>query len=330
VFAIVVGLVGGCDCSPKGKWSVESENPLIAVERVRFGKTIPASHTLYNSPVASLFAEYDNPTCSYTLRSARGIGEVMKLQRFVGGLFAECGKIAGAAWGLYTNRIDNARDGVDRVCGNLFRMYEDSRGGFEPEKDRISCSWEVCLDGRKVWEDSRYISYRIRCETYFGGAHPDIQIVNGVYDRRSERRLKAEDIIKEDSLLSVLNLLRMAIAGANPDSSILSCLSDPETRPYSALRRIRVENEADTSEWTNIPFLTENFYLDENGITWTFDEYELSSYGDGCPEGTVSWKDLEKHLKDTSIIPLPLAPRSEFWEKLKSSESKEVGGLIFF
>ena len=47
---------------------------------------------------------------------------------------------------------------------------------------------------------------------------------------------------------------------------------------------------------------TDNFYVNEDGITWTYDPYEIAPYSVGVVQITLSWEDVLPLLMDDSPI----------------------------
>jgi hypothetical protein len=47
---------------------------------------------------------------------------------------------------------------------------------------------------------------------------------------------------------------------------------------------------------------TDNFYVNEEGITWTYDPYEIAPYSVGVVQITLSWDEVLPFLMDDSSI----------------------------
>jgi len=221
------------------------------------------------------------------------------LVRGVGELFADLNLMTFAGRKTISHNIEDVAGGIEWARANFFSRADALKG--ERRLEGGGCSWtelvaEMSLEGRVVWSNEQYLSYRIRCCSYWGGAHPDVQVICGVLDRKTGRRILPEDFIREECLGKVLNELRRSIAKENPDSDVLRELATPDDRPYEEVLRTWQEEQSFYLKGSVgiAPALTDNFFFDANGVTWVFMEYQISGYADGCPSGTVSWNLVER------------------------------------
>lgn len=309
--------LAGCGRSQDPTPDPTSFGSRVAVERLRARCSNEAFPGVTNSAVAVFSAAVDNPVFN-----GGTVSELVALRRFVGSLMPEGG------WNPRVRQIATPEEGIRYVRDAFFEKYSkdlsDPSYADPKAPDSLMYSWELNVDGRKVYDDARFVSYRIRFHMYYGGVHPDVDLVNGVFGRREGRRLKPEDFFEERNMLKVLNLLRVFIARNHKDSSVLREYEDHlEKTPYSELVEAYKKDP-------HFPILTDNFFLDEEGMTWTFPEYQLSSYSDGTPQGTIPWKYLKPYLKDLSIIPEMVAESSALDKKIEGSDPVRVGNLMFY
>ena len=113
------------------------------------------------------------------------------------------------------------------------------------------------------------LSYTVNFENYTGGAHGAHSFTNHVIDMKTGNLIKEDDIFIEGFQEDLAQILIDRIAKQNT-----------------------VENP---KELENIGFFSideifpnGNFLIDDNGITYTFNEYEIAAYVVGCNECTSS------------------------------------------
>lgn len=152
-----------------------------------------------------------------------------------------------------------------------------------------------------LYSDDLIMSYKIEDDYYLGGAHDSRFIYTGTVNRnpfmKSSPRLKLSDIVSQ------------------PD------IPKMRARMVDALRQEYLRRGDEVSANGELDFLkpTENFYYDENGLHFVFNEYDIDCYAAGdfdlciewpLPESVVSWKrGAGTHeLPDDLYIPPKIAP----------------------
>lgn len=152
-----------------------------------------------------------------------------------------------------------------------------------------------------LYSDDLIMSYKIEDDYYLGGAHDSRFIYTGTVNRnpfmKSSPRLKLSDIVSQ------------------PD------IPKMRARMVDALRQEYLRRGDEVSANRELDFLkpTENFYYDENGLHFVFNEYDIDCYAAGdfdlciewpLPESVVSWKrGAGTHeLPEDLYIPSKIAP----------------------
>lgn len=120
-------------------------------------------------------------------------------------------------------------------------------------------------------------SYTITLSSYTGGAHGGTTITNGIIDMANGKKLTEKDIFKTGSYPVIKDMIISKI-----------------------LKKNRVETKEDLYEigYFNIDDikLNGNFFVNEKGITYTFNEYEIASYAVGSTDIILSFKELSNYM----------------------------------
>ncbi len=152
-----------------------------------------------------------------------------------------------------------------------------------------------------LYSDDLIMSYKIEDDYYLGGAHDSRFIYTGTVNRnpfmKSSPRLKLSDIVSQADIPKM------------------------RARMVEALRQEYLRRGDEVSANRELDFLkpTENFYYDENGLHFFFNEYDIDCYAAGVfdlciewplPESVVSWKrGAGTHeLPEDLYIPPKIAP----------------------
>jgi len=160
------------------------------------------------------------------------------------------------------------------------------RRTFEMEYDESGrkADWQLNVAGTLVYFDSLFASYRVTFFTYFGGVHPDVWIGNVTYDRHAGRRIVLADLFDETSRVEVIKIIRRKIA-------------EDETRSEYLREKCACEDGCDV-------VVSENFMIVQCGLVWTYNEYEISGYGEGCTDVFVSWDEIGDCLREHAPTPI--------------------------
>lgn len=127
------------------------------------------------------------------------------------------------------------------------------------------------------------LSYTVHLENYTGGAHGSHAINHHVIDLQTAQALTEEDIFVEGYEDRLSQILVDQIAKQN--------------------------NVANVKELENIGFFSVdeifpngNFMIDETGITYSFNEYEIAAYVVGATHVTLPYEEIRHLLREDSPI----------------------------
>ena len=116
-------------------------------------------------------------------------------------------------------------------------------------------------------------TYAVAYNDYTGGAHGMNAIICNVFDLTTGETVSESDLFGEGYQEGVSVLLKTAL------DAFLAAQEEGEDLVFGA------------------PEPNGNFSVSEEGVTWTYNPYEIAPYAMGAIELTVSWSDLKPYLK---------------------------------
>lgn len=183
---------------------------------------------------------------------------------------------------------------VERYTHDYLEAYKDLEDDFETELKRADedtpvgawYSYYETSSDQIRYNSNGLLSFTVQFENYTGGAHGAHAYNHFVLDATTGERIHEEDIYGEGYQDLLAEILVHAITRDND-------LSDPK-------------------ELENIGFFSvdeiypnNNFYVDDSGITYTFNEYEVAAYVVGPVHVHLSFDEVHVLLKpDTPIAKL--------------------------
>ena len=216
-----------------------------------------------------------------------------------------------------TNQNDKMNSEEKRLLGDSFwsrdsteAMYREKHNGFLHDLEEWCKelyyaasvgAYYVHSKESVIYSDDLILSYKIEDAFYLGGAHDSRYIYTGTVNRnpfmKRSPQLKLSDIVSKEDMPKM------------------------RARLIDSLRQEYIRRGDEVSANRELDFLkpTENFYYDENGLHFVFNEYDIDCYAAGdfdlciewpLPESVVSWKrGAGTHeLPDDLYIPPPIAP----------------------
>jgi hypothetical protein len=165
-------------------------------------------------------------------------------------------------------------ESVDSFIVGMIRGY---RSAFE-DSDNMLTGWSRDLTTHIRHNKNGIVGIELDDYAYLGGAHPNGMTIYLVYDTEYGTRLGLDHILQPESF-TALESLALASLYAKYDIPTGGSLSDvgffvDDANPF---------------------LLTENFMVDGNGISFTFNPYEIAPYVMGPISINLSWAEVE-HL----------------------------------
>lgn len=202
-----------------------------------------------------------------------------------------------------------------------------------------SIGWDFSLSSEITWQSEKYFSFRSELFAYFGGVHPDCWYRNGTYSYQHGRPLRISDLFDKSALLPVVKLIRAHIGADETRSDYLRerMTNSLDVATYEEYAGKVDEDGRPVPEEgylpSQAPCVTENFMIVQEGIVWTYNEYEISSYTEGHTDVFVPWSELAPYLKSQDLMESPKI-KGAFEKALDDArdegETFKIGNLEFF
>lgn len=203
--------------------------------------------------------------------------------------------------------------GYKDVVADFLEKFRESQ--VENKKDFLKdgdasliTDWKLSLSSKITLNSEKCFSFQSYAYTYFGGAHPDECYWNGTYSCALKRRIAVADLFDDKNLLSVAAVICKEISQNYRCSENLRRIASAE---IAKIQRGDYKSYAEyAGNPDNIgegdiggnPRVSENFMIVEEGILWTYNEYEIASYSEGHTDVLVPWKSIMPYLKATDIV----------------------------
>ncbi|GBU07543.1 hypothetical protein AwDysgo_08740 [Bacteroidales bacterium] len=127
------------------------------------------------------------------------------------------------------------------------------------------------------------LSYQVEFTDYTGGAHGSLTLSSYTIDLSSGKLIAESDIFIEDYQDAIAKIIVNEIVKSNE----VATAKDLEDIGYFSVDEI-VPNK--------------NFLVDEKGITYLFNEYEIAPYVMGTTEVFIPYSTLKPYIKDNSPL----------------------------
>lgn len=180
------------------------------------------------------------------------------------------------------------KDAVSNFSAQYLRDFQaiPSKDSFEDDdllEDENNFMYELNLENEVLYNQNGFISFVVKNTNYEGGAHGSNSIYGYVFNITTGKFLTEEDFEKDDYKKNVASLLAWKIAEANG----LTDVAQLENNGYNAVDAI-VPNE--------------NFTIDDKGITYYFNEYEIAAYFIGITKVFIPYEELKPFVTSNSPV----------------------------
>ncbi len=176
--------------------------------------------------------------------------------------------------------------------GNLLKSYrkefESFTKMFEGENSLFPTSPEFLKSffDRKsatvIYADEMMVSYRLDFDSYSGGAHGVPYVCTGTIARfpsviRDSSHLRLADIVNEEQLPRMKQLIQDAFQ------------KEKVIRDENAGKATDASDPPGGKHYWDEPEPTENFYYDEKGLHFFYNEYEIDCFAAGPYDLCIDW-----------------------------------------
>ena len=173
---------------------------------------------------------------------------------------------------------------TEDYLANYKELEETFRKDLEAnEKPGAWYSYYEMASNAIEYNKNNFVSYTVSFENYTGGAHGSHSFTNFTIDMNTGKRITEEDLFTEEYQDTLAGLLVAEIAKKNN----ITDSKDLENIGYFSVDEIYPNN---------------NFYIDDTGITYTFNEYEIAAYALGATEVHLTFDQIKMLLKEGNPI----------------------------
>lgn len=291
-------LGGLCGCDQEGCWKAEVDStPQIQLltERIQFNEIRPAFKNEEGSPEAYMRVVAQRPILCNELALQQAVVEMW---------------ISGMLTADKYSR-ERVRKGLDLMCDAWFDGYQEAAAESRTNSlPRFLGHWFVELSAEVYFYNEDYLSYTVIIKEFEGGLHIyDVHYRYGVWSFRDQRPMTIDDFFARDQLTNVVALVREAAASAEGYTN------------YSHYAEERL---------ANIEELPENFVIEDRGMEFVYNCYEIGGYSLGVVKANVTWDDLVPFLKQGVSLPwMPFRTKGGRIHKKSSENVVRFGHLEF-
>ena len=172
---------------------------------------------------------------------------------------------------------------TSKLNKDLEEDYKDDLANADKRPVGAWYSYYEMSSNTIAFNQADIISYTVSFENYTGGAHGAHAYNNHVLNLRTGRPITEEEIFVEDYQDSLARILVDRIARQNN----LTDIKELEDIGFFSVDEI---------------YPNGNFLVDEEGITYSFNEYEIAAYVVGVTNVRLPYQDIRHLLKDESPI----------------------------
>lgn len=162
----------------------------------------------------------------------------------------------------------------DQWVETLVAGYETETEDFAEEWEADQAwifNWSFSISGafESACKARNWQTYSIASDDYTGGAHGSYETSYKVFDMKTGAIISEEDFLDTDA------------------DELLEMIYD------------KILEELDEDMWDaiyEVPTLNGNFRVDDEGVTWAYNPYEIGPYVLGILTASVSWEELSPYL----------------------------------
>ncbi|MGC3979082.1 MAG: DUF3298 domain-containing protein [Paludibacteraceae bacterium] len=149
--------------------------------------------------------------------------------------------------------------------------------------DRPTINNEIDVEGISMFLDNNILSYSFESYIYFGGAHGNTNRLLYNFDLSNAHIIKESDLFIPEYKESLTALIKEQIVEESAEIESVADLNDFDF-------------------WADQIKPNGNFYIDEEGLVYVFNQYEIAPYSMGQTEVTLPFEKLKPLMKAGNIL----------------------------
>lgn len=237
--------------------------------------------------VCPLFHSYEKPACHFSLRMEVPYVEEdaslsHSLQRFLSSIPRQ-GAFAEDSDGTVQGMADNY---LHSYIMQYLQEGKEAIDSYGEDMDAAATwmSYEEQAEGHVVYQEGSFLSYQFKVYSFMGGAHGNTVTNNRVFDLENQMDVTLSTLFTDESLNVVGEKLREALAVQNDCQTVDELI---QTGIFFSAGDIEPND---------------NFLLDEKGLTWVYDPYEIAPYALGPVTVSLPWSEIKDLLYPDSSV----------------------------
>ena len=181
------------------------------------------------------------------------------------------------------------KDAVERYAQDFIEAYMAEEDNFQIELENHGYdtmeawySYSETSNNQLIYNRNDIVSFTVYKDCYYGGAHGSHYYINRVIDLKTGFQVTENEIFADDFQDALAKIIVNVIASSN---------------------QVKVSELEDIGFFNvNEIYPNRNFYVDETGITYTFNEYEIAAYVVGTVSVQIPYEQIRHLLRQESPV----------------------------
>lgn len=144
-------------------------------------------------------------------------------------------------------------------------------------------SYETAITAKITYCGGNLFSFQVYNYSFTGGAHGNYSLSNFSWNLATNKLIKLDDLFAETSMEDISRIIKETLA-----------------KQYGVAPGEKLEENGFFNDSEIMP--NNNILLDDTGITWLYNPYEIAPYSTGAPSVTIPYTDLTIFFKEGNPI----------------------------
>ena len=179
----------------------------------------------------------------------------------------------------YFSEKDPAIISYQEIANSFIRGYDS----FFEENKNTPQSWFLLIDIKVLKQSSNYIAMQYIHSDYAGGAHPNTSFSYLNFNPITNREITLDSLIKPSEMPKLLSIAESIF---RKDEKLTQ--TEPLTEKYFF----------DKGKFA----LAQNFYVTDEGLTFSYNPYEIKAYAYGITKLVIPFSQLKEIAKPNTIL----------------------------
>lgn len=247
-------------------------------------QSAPVLDSLVVAQTTHLFNDTAKPSCKVDIRIIypTQIGDNKQLDELHT-------RMIRALYGEETSATTFA-DATDQFIKDLFADYRSMEADYNKALKAFgvemlhSFNHSTQIELNVVYCADNIFSFQVFNSSFTGGAHGNYTYSNYTIDLNTNTPIKQEDLFTEENMAQVNKMIY------------------DKLRTYFGLTNEEKLEDAGVFNGNEV-IGNDNILIDDKGITWLFNPYEIAPYAAGAPTAFISFRELSFFLKEKTPLP---------------------------